>query len=149
MQKKINIPSFTKAEIDFDEELNVKEDSDEVFEKALENFNEFKEKKWLIKDNEPKLYIYGLTMNERTQYGIVGCAYINDYLNGKIKKHEFTRKEKEDERMKHIKKTNANMEPTFFAYKENEKINEIVNNIIKEEEPIYKRWFWTCFLGNK
>ena len=76
-------------------------------------------------------------MNERTQYGIVGCAYVEDYLNGKIKKHEFTRKEKEDERMKHIKKTNANMEPVFFAYKENEKINEIVNNIVKEEEPIY------------
>ena len=125
---KYSLLHITKAEIDFEEELNVKEDSEEVFEKALQNFNEFKEKKWLIKDNEPKLYIYGQTMNERTQYG---------YLNGKIKKHEFTRKEKEDERMKHIKKTNANMEPTFFAYKENEKINEIVNNIIKEEEPIY------------
>jgi uncharacterized protein (DUF1015 family) len=134
---KYSLLHITKAEIDFEEELNVKEDSEEVFEKALQNFNEFKEKKWLIKDNEPKLYIYGQTMNERTQYGIVGCAYVEDYLNGKIKKHEFTRKEKEDERMKHIKKTNANMEPVFFAYKENEKINEIVNNIVKEEEPIY------------
>ena len=134
---KYSLLHITKAEIDFEEELNVKEDSEEVFEKALQNFNEFKEKKWLIKDNEPKLYIYGQTMNERTQYGIVGCAYVEDYLNGKIKIHEFTRKEKEDERMKHIKKTNANMEPAFFAYKENEKINEIVNNIIKEQEPIY------------
>ena len=136
-ENKYSFLHITKAEIDFDEDLNVKEDSDEVFEKALENFNEFKEKKWLIKDNEPKLYIYGLTMNERTQYGIVGCAYINDYLNGKIKKHEFTRKEKEDERMKHIKKTNANMEPAYFTYKENEKINDIVNKIIKKQEPIY------------
>ena len=128
---------ITKAEIDFDEDLNIKEDSEEVFQKALENFDEFKEKKWLIQDQEPKLYIYGLTMNERTQYGIVGCAYINDYLNGKIKIHEFTRKEKEDERTKHIKKTNANMEPTYFAYKENKKINDIVNNIITKQEPIY------------
>ena len=128
---------ITKAEIDFDEKENINENSPQVYKKDLSNFNHFKEKKWLIKDKEPKLYIYAQTMDERTQYGIVGCASINDYINGKIKIHEYTRKEKEDGRMNHIKKTNANMEPVFFAYRENSKINEIVDNIIKNEEPIY------------
>ena len=128
---------ITKAEIDFDEKENINENSPQVYKKALSNFNHFKEKKWLIKDKEPKLYIYAQTMDERTQYGIVGCASINDYINGKIKIHEYTRKEKEDGRMNHIKETNANMEPVFFAYRENSKINEIVDDIIKNEEPIY------------
>ena len=81
-ENKYSFLHITKAEIDFDEELNVKEDSDEVFEKALENFNEFKEKKWLIKDNEPK-YLWTDNEWDRTQYGLVGCASIDDYFNGK------------------------------------------------------------------
>lgn len=125
----------TKAEVDLKE--GTADNAPEVFEKVVENYNKFKSNGWLIKDSEPKLYIYAQTMDGRTQYGIVGCTHVDDYFNGIIKKHELTRKDKEDGRMVHVNITNANVEPVFFAYPDNKEINEIVDNIVKSEKPIY------------
>jgi uncharacterized protein (DUF1015 family) len=111
--------------------------SQEIYDKAKENFDLFREKKWLVPDTEENLYIYAQTMNEKTQYGIVGCAAVEDYLNGIIKKHELTRKDKEEDRMKHVRITNANMEPVFFTYPAVNEIDEIVAHIVKENDPEY------------
>ena len=110
----VSLLRVTKAEIDLPE--GVDEHSKEVYDKVVENFNMFKDKGWLVQDEEPKLYIYAQTMDGRTQYGIVGCAHIDDYFNNKSKQHELTRKEKEDDRMIHVNTTSANVEPVFFAY---------------------------------
>lgn len=125
----------TKAEIDLP--VGVDEHSQEVYDKVVENFNNFKKQGWLKKDEEEKLYIYAQTMDGRTQYGIVGCAHIDDYFNNNIKKHELTRKDKEDDRMIHVNITNANVEPVFFAYPANKEIDGIVENIVKTQNPIY------------
>ena len=113
-----------KPEIDFPEGTD--EHASEVYEKAFENFCKFKEKGWLVQDEKECYYIYAQTMNERTQYGLVIGAYVDDYMNGTIKKHELTRKDKEEDRMKHIRINNANLEPVFFAYLDNLQLDHIV-----------------------
>ena len=125
----------TKAEIDLPKGID--EHSQEVYDKVVENFKMFKENKWLVKEETDKFYIYAQTMDGRTQYGIVGCAHTDDYLNNNIKKHELTRKDKEEDRMIHVRITNANVEPVFFSYPANNKIDAIVNKIVKEQAPEY------------
>jgi len=125
----------TKAEIDLPKGTD--EHSQEVYDKVVENFKMFKDKKWLVQDPEEKFYIYAQTMDGRTQYGIVGAAHIDDYMNNNIKKHELTRKDKEEDRMIHVRITNANVEPVFFSYPANKKIDAIVEKIVKEQAPEY------------
>ena len=124
-----------KPEIDLPVEMD--EHDEAVYQKAKENFDKFKSKNWLVQDEKEKLYIYAQTMDGRTQYGIVGCAGVEDYLNGIIKKHELTRKDKEEDRMKHVRITNANMEPVFFTYPAVKEIDEIVENIVKNQKAEY------------
>jgi uncharacterized protein (DUF1015 family) len=124
-----------KPEIDLPEGINLY--SQEVYDKAKSNFEEFKSKGWLTTDDQKSLYIYGQTMFGKTQYGIVGCASVDDYMNNVIKKHELTRPDKEEDRMKHVRITNANMEPVFFSYPAMEAIDEIVDNIVKNQEAEY------------
>ena len=125
----------TKAEIDLP--AGIDEHSQEVYDKVVENFNLFKNNQWLVQDQEEKFYIYAQTMDGRTQYGIVACTHIDDYLNNNIKKHELTRKDKEEDRIIHVRITNANVEPVFFSYPANPKIDQIVNQIITNQEPEY------------
>ena len=115
---------ITKPEIDFDPILP---DHDQrVYDKAVVNFKEWQAKGWLVQDEKPCYYVYSQTMGDRTQYGLVLCAHTDDYAEGLIKKHELTRKDKEDDRMIHVNIQNANIEPVFFAYKDDAAINEIV-----------------------
>ncbi len=125
----------TKAEIDLPD--GVDEHGKEVYDKVVENYKKFKDKGWLVQDKEEKLYIYAQTMEGRTQYGIVVCAHTDDYINGNIKKHELTRKDKEEDRMIHVRITNANVEPVFFAYPAHKEIDAIVANIVKNQKPEY------------
>jgi uncharacterized protein (DUF1015 family) len=113
-----------KPEIDFP--VGTDEHDPKVYEKAVENFNKFRKKDWLVQDANEQYYVYAQTMNGKTQYGLVVCAYVDDYMTGKIKKHELTRKDKEEDRMKHVRINNANIEPVFFAYPDNREIDEIV-----------------------
>lgn len=113
-----------RPEIDFP--IGTDEHEEKVYRKAAENFKMFQEKGWLVQDEKENYYVYAQTMNGKTQYGLVVCAYVDDYLNGVIKKHELTRKDKEEDRMKHVRVNDANIEPVFFAYPENIAINEIV-----------------------
>ncbi|MFA7117019.1 MAG: DUF1015 domain-containing protein [Bacteroidales bacterium] len=113
-----------KPEIDFTP--IAEEHSQKVYDKAVENFKLWQKNKWLIQDKKECYYVYAQTMDGRTQNGIVLCANSNDYLTGKIKKHELTRKDKEEDRMKHVRNQNANIEPVFFAYRDNTEINKIV-----------------------
>ncbi|MGQ9845985.1 MAG: DUF1015 domain-containing protein [Bacteroidales bacterium] len=126
---------ITKPEIDLPPTID--EHDEQVYAKAKENFEMFKQKGWLVQDNEEYLYIYAQTMDGRTQYGLVGCASVDDYFNNIIKKHELTRKDKEEDRMKHIRVTNANLEPVFFTYRAVPEIDAIVENIVKTQEPEY------------
>ncbi len=125
----------TKAEIDLP--AGTDEHSQAVYDKVVENFKAFQDKGWLVQDSEPRIYIYGQTMGERTQYGFVACTSIDDYFNGTIKKHELTRKEKEDDRMVHVNITDANVEPVFFAYPAQSELDGIIENIVKNQEPEY------------
>lgn len=113
-----------KPEIDFP--VGTDEHDPRVYEKAAENFRKFQEKRWLVQDSEKHYYIYAQTMNGKTQYGLVVCAYVDDYLNGVIKKHELTRRDKEEDRMKHVRVNDANIEPVFFAYPDNKVLDTIV-----------------------
>ena len=113
-----------KPEIDFP--VGTDEHDERVYAKAAENFNKFQEKGWLVQDKKDCYYIYAQTMNGKTQYGLVVGAYVPDYMNGTIKKHELTRRDKEEDRMKHVRVTNANVEPVFFAYPDNKVIDDIV-----------------------
>jgi len=125
---------ITKPEIDFDPILP---DHDQrVYDKAVENFKAWQCKGWLVKDPEEYYYVYAQTMGDRTQYGIVLCAHTDDYATGKIKKHELTRKEKEDDRMVHVRIQNANIEPVFFAYKDNDELRDIMSKA-SSGEPEY------------
>lgn len=124
-----------KPEIDLP--VNIDEHDKMVYQKAADNLQLFKDNGWLKQDEKEFLYIYAQTMDGRTQYGIVGCASVDDYLNGVIKKHELTRKDKEEDRMKHVRITDANMEPVFFAYPAVKEIDEIVSNITSTTKPIY------------
>lgn len=113
-----------KPEIDFP--VGTDEHDPKVYEKAAENFKMFQNKGWLVQDDKEQYYIYAQTMDGKTQYGLVVCAYVEDYMTGKIKKHELTRRDKEEDRMKHVRVNNANIEPVFFAYPENGEIDALV-----------------------
>jgi uncharacterized protein (DUF1015 family) len=119
-----------KPEIDFP--AGTDEHDPKVYEKALENFRKFKDKGWLVQDDRERYYVYAQTMNGKIQYGLVVCASVDDYMTGKIKKHELTRKDKEEDRMKHVRVNNANIEPVFFAYPDEKEIDEIVAGYTKE-----------------
>ena len=124
-----------KPEIDFDPIAD--EHSQPVYDKAVENFKLWQERGWLVQDDSEMYYVYAQTMNGRTQYGLVAAANVDDYMTGKIKKHELTRKDKEEDRMIHVRIQNANIEPVFFAYPDVEEMNAIVENIVKNQEPEY------------
>lgn len=126
---------ITRSEIDCPEGIDVH--SQEVYNKAVENYTMFKEKAWLVQDEKPLYYIYAQTMDGRTQYGIVGAASVDDYLNGIIKKHELTRPDKEEDRMIHVRINNANIEPVFFAYPAVKEIDDIVEGIVKNQDADY------------
>jgi uncharacterized protein (DUF1015 family) len=133
--KEFSLLHITKSEIDLPEGTDVH--SDEVYNKSIANFNIWRKNGWLMQDDEPHYYIYAQTMAGRTQYGIVGCASVDDYLNGIIKKHELTRPDKEQDRMIHVRVNNANIEPVFFTYPAVKEIDIIVNKIVKKEKPEY------------
>ena len=113
-----------KPEIDFAPEVS--EYDSRVYEKAAENFQKFQDKGWLRQDTKEQYYIYAQTMNGKTQYGLVVGAFVDDYLNGVIKKHELTRRDKEEDRMKHVRVNNANIEPVFFAYPDNAVLDALI-----------------------
>ena len=113
-----------KPEIDFP--VGTDEHDPAVYLKAAANFRMFQEKGWLVQDKEECYYVYAQTMNGKTQYGLVVGAYVPDYMNGVIKKHELTRRDKEEDRMKHVRVNNANIEPVFFAYPDNAELDQIV-----------------------
>ena len=113
-----------KPEIDFP--VGTDEHDPAVYLKAAANFRMFQEKGWLVQDEKECYYVYAQTMNGKTQYGLVVGAYVPDYMNGVIKKHELTRRDKEEDRMKHVRATNANIEPVFFAYPDNAEVDRIV-----------------------
>ena len=116
-----------KPEIDF--EIGTDEHDPRVYGKAVENFAKFQDNGWLVQDHADHYYIYAQTMDGRTQYGIVLAAYVDDYMSGKIKKHELTRKEKEEDRMKHVRVNNANIEPVFFAFPDNPALEAIIKEV--------------------
>ena len=118
-----------KPEIDFP--VGTDEHDEKVYRKAAENFEKFQKNGWLVQDGKENYYVYAQTMNGKTQYGLVVCAYVDDYMTGKIKKHELTRKDKEEDRMKHVRVNNANIEPVFFAYPHNNELDAIVKEVTK------------------
>lgn len=124
-----------KPEIDFNPIAD--EHSQEAYDKAVENFKLWKQKGWLVQDKDEKYYIYAQTMSGRTQYGLVACCHFEDYMAGKIKKHELTRVEKEEDRMKHVRNQNANIEPVFFAYPAIAEMDKIVEKVVKNTKPEY------------
>ena len=124
-----------KPEIDFDPIAD--EHEQKTYDKAVENFKKWQDKGWLKQDDKEMYYIYAQTMDGRTQYGLVAAANVDDYMTGKIKKHELTRKEKEDDRMIHVRIQNANLEPVFFAYPDVAEMNDLVADWIKKHEPEY------------
>ena len=120
-----------KPEIDF--APGTDEHDPKVYDKAVENFNNFQQQGWLVQDDEDKYYIYAQTMDGRTQYGFVIAANVDDYMTGKIKKHELTRRDKEEDRMKHVRINNANIEPVFFAFPDNEVLQDIITKVTAGE----------------
>lgn len=124
-----------KPEIDFDSIAD--EHSQAVYDKAVENFKLWQERGWLVQDPKEMYYIYAQTMDGRTQYGLVAAANVDDYMSGKIKKHELTRKDKEDDRMIHVRIQNANIEPVFFAYPDVDEMNKIVSDWVASHAPEY------------
>ena len=119
-----------KPEIDFDPIAD--EHSEEVYAKAVENYKEWKQKGWLVQDEEEIYYIYAQTMEGRRQYGLVACCHFEDYLAGRIKKHELTRPDKEEDRMIHVRNQSANIEPVFFAYPAVAQMDKLVERVISE-----------------
>jgi uncharacterized protein (DUF1015 family) len=120
-----------KPEIDF--EVGTDEHDPRVYDKAVNNFHAFQDNGWLVQDDKEHYYIYAQTMNGRTQYGIVIAANVEDYMTGKIKKHELTRRDKEEDRMKHVRINNANVEPVFFAFPDNEVLEDIIRKVTAGE----------------
>ncbi len=116
-----------KPEIDF--EPGTDEHDPKVYDKAVENFRKFQAEGWLKQDDKENYYIYAQTMDGRTQYGFVVGAWVNDYMEGRIKKHELTRRDKEEDRMKHVRVNNANIEPVFFAFPDNAALEEIIRTV--------------------
>ncbi len=123
-----------RPEIDFP--IGTDEHDERVYHKAAENFQLWQERGWLVQDKDEHYYIYAQTMNGKTQYGLVVGAYVPDYLNGVIKKHELTRRDKEEDRMKHVRVCNANIEPVFFAYPDNEVLNAVIARYTTQK-PVY------------
>ncbi len=117
-----------KPEIDFEEQVD--EHDPRVYERALQNFNKFQKKGWLVQDEQENYYVYAQTMNGKTQYGLVVCSHVDEYMSGKIKKHELTRKDKEEDRMLHVNINDANIEPVFFAYPDNKELGDIITRVI-------------------
>lgn len=126
---------ITKPEIDFDPIID--EHSQQAYDKAVENFRRWKERGWLVQDPKEMYYVYAQTMEGRTQYGLVAACHFEDYMEGRIKKHELTRPDKEEDRMIHIRIQNANIEPVFFAYPAHKEMDEIISNIVKNKKPEY------------
>lgn len=124
-----------KSEIDLPEDIDVH--AQEVYDKAVENYRKFKAEGWLVQDEKEHLYIYAQTMFGKTQYGIVGCAAVDDYLNGIIKKHELTRPDKEEDRMIHVRINNANIEPVFFSYPSLPELDQLILDYAREKEATY------------
>ncbi|MBP3830233.1 MAG: DUF1015 domain-containing protein [Bacteroidaceae bacterium] len=123
-----------KPEINFP--VGTSEYDPRVYEEAARQFQKFQDKGWLVQDKDEHYYIYAQTMNGKTQYGLVIGAYVDDYMNGTIKKHELTRRDKEEDRMKHVRVNNANIEPVFFAYPDNAVLNELLMRYAATE-PVY------------
>ncbi len=123
-----------KPEINFPEGTN--EYDPRVYDSAAEQFEKFQKNGWLLQDEQENYYLYAQTMNGKTQYGIVLCAHVDDYMNGNIKKHELTRRDKEDDRMKHVRITNANIEPVFLAFRHNDVLAELIKKYAAQE-PVY------------
>jgi uncharacterized protein (DUF1015 family) len=119
-----------KPEIDFP--FMIDEHDPKVYERAAENFALFQKNRWLVQDSKEMYYLYAQTMDGRTQYGLVVCAHVDDYFSGKIKKHELTRRDKEEDRMKHVMVNNANIEPVFFAYPRNKELGKITEKVIRQ-----------------
>lgn len=124
-----------KPEIDFNPIID--EHTQPAYDKAVENFKKWQAEGWLVQDNTEKYYVYAQTMAGRTQYGLVACCNVDDYMNGKIKKHELTRPDKEEDRMIHVRNQNANIEPVFFAYPAVKEMDQIVENVVKNNKPVY------------
>ncbi len=137
-------------------EIDLPPDTDhyasEVYEKARLNLQKFIDDKVFIQDSQACLYIYAQTMWGRTQYGLVACASVSDYLNNVIRKHELTRVEKEEDRKTHIRITNFNSEPVFFAYPDHEEIDRLINKYIQEKsEYDFKTdgWYSSSAMGHR
>lgn len=120
-----------KPEIDF--EPGTDEHDPKVYDKAVSNFNAFQRNGWLVQDDKEHYYIYAQTMDGRTQYGFVVAANVDDYMEGRIKKHELTRRDKEEDRMKHVRINDANIEPVFFAFPDNEVLDRIIKDVTAGE----------------
>ena len=123
-----------KPEIDF--EPGTSEYDPKVYQRAAENFQKFQDKGWLVQDKDEHYYIYAQTMNGKTQYGLVVAAHTDDYMQGRIKKHELTRRDKEEDRMKHVRVNDANIEPVFFAYPDNDILDRVISKYA-ETKPEY------------
>ena len=118
-------------------EINFEDGTDEhdpkVYQSAREHFDLFRKEGWLVQDEQEKYYVYAQTMDGRTQYGLVVAAWVEDYMEGRIKKHELTRRDKEEDRMKHVRVNNANMEPVFFAYPHRDDLDAIIAQVTAGE----------------
>ena len=126
---------ITKPEIDFDPIAG--EHEQRTYDRAVLNFQAWQQRGWLVREDKEKYYVYAQTMGGRTQYGIVLCAHTDDYASGIIKKHELTRKDKEDDRMVHVRIQNANIEPVFFAFRDNARLGRIIGQAASGE-PEYR-----------
>ena len=124
-----------KPEIDFNPIID--EHSQPAYDNAVETFKLWQERGWLVQDPKDTYYVYAQTMDGRTQYGLVAAASVEDYMTGKIKKHELTRKDKEEDRMIHVRIQDANIEPVFFAYPDVAEMNEIVKNVVESKPAEY------------
>ena len=139
---------IVKPEIDFEPDCS--EYDPRVYEQAAKNFQKFQDKGWLVQDDKEQYYIYAQTMNGKTQYGLVVGAWVEDYMTGRIKKHELTRRDKEEDRMKHVRVNNANIEPVFFAYPDNAVLDALLKRYATTEPeydfiaPIdgFRHQFW-------
>ena len=143
-----------KPEINFP--VGTSEYDPRVYEEAARQFQMFQDKGWLVQDKDEHYYIYAQTMNGKTQYGLVIGAYVEDYMNGTIKKHELTRRDKEEDRMKHVRVNNANVEPVFFAYPDNAVLDALLKRYAATEPeydfiaPIdgFRHQFWIISNAN-
>ena len=133
-ENEMSLYHIIKPEIDF--EPGTDEHDEKVYDKAVANFEKFQANGWLKQDSKPCYYIYAQTMDGRTQYGFVVAASVDDYMSGVIKKHELTRRDKEEDRMKHVRINKANIEPVFFTFPDNDGLEEILAETVAEQ-PLY------------